>query len=116
VGRGIVMEREWNRDLPEKEGWYYWKARKVNSDEFYYQPWFVCDESGGEYVTFWEGGTEMNPPKNGFWSPVDLPVDKEIQSLRNLLKEIRKECRDDESLGYHKWVIATINRKLGDFG
>jgi len=108
------MKRTWTKDVPEKEGWYFWKARERTSDPFYWTPYFVCDESGGEYLSFWEGGTAMDAPKGGFWSPVLPNVPKEIESFRNVLATIKQELMDDTSLGYHKWVIDVITKKLGD--
>lgn len=67
----------WTKERPTKEGWYFWRKSKVQSDPWKWNTYFIVDEGEdsrmtdmqGDPVRFtcWEAGSDVYWPKGGWW-------------------------------------------------
>lgn len=65
----------WSKEIPKKEGWYFWRRSKNIKDSWKWSAIFIMNEYREESeldVSFWEGGTEIEAPRGGWWSLIRL--------------------------------------------
>lgn len=55
------MWEDWNKTIPTKNGWYFWRKTKAQYDPWKYHAYFILD---GEC---WENGTAVSRPTGGWW-------------------------------------------------
>ena len=55
----------WTKDVPTKEGWYFWKKRSNTADPFYMRAYYIAEIDGE--LSCWEAGTAVEFPKGGWW-------------------------------------------------
>lgn len=80
--KDMKNNNQWTKDKPNSEGYYFWKRNSNVKDPWRWGCYYVMPNEGrvkdhtGKDVpwSFWEAGMEVEEPRGGWWSKIDLPL------------------------------------------
>lgn len=63
------MKLRWTREVPTKEGWYFWRRAKNMKDPWHWSAIFLAkDGSMSDGWSWWEGGMDIRMKRGGWWA------------------------------------------------